>query len=82
MRYVQGIQPNVPARTTFIDIYKNGLFGTCVRAHTYNRPWYVHNMNVFIFGGLYSDLLLIVTFSLVFPSKREIPLILNTHLRG
>ena len=35
MQYVQGIQPIVPARTTFIDIYNHssglfiGLFGAC-----------------------------------------------------
>ena len=34
MRYDQGIQPNIPARTVFIDIYNHssGLF----------RPRYVH----------------------------------------
>ena len=36
MRYVQGIQPNVPAHTTFIEIFMN--VPTCPVAHNVHGP--------------------------------------------
>ena len=39
MQYIQGIQPNVPASTTFIEIYRQ----SSVKTPSYNHGlWYVH----------------------------------------
>ena len=45
MRYVQGVQPNVPAGIRFIDIYahSSGLFLWSVwYVHIPQSVWYVH----------------------------------------